>query len=398
MTGAVRSRWAVVIAYACVAAMTQVLWVTFAPVTTEAAAHYGVSTGAVGWLAQVFPLAYVVLAVPAGLALDRWFRAALLAGALLSAAGALLRVAGDGYGWALLGQVVIALGQPLVLNAITGVVTRYLAEEDRPVGIAVGSAGTFAGLIAGFALGAVLAHSVRGLLLVQAVLAVAVAVALALALRAPGSLPAGPVGSAAGGWAALRAAWSDRYLRRLCAVVLVPFGAFVALTTWVQPLLEPAGVPESAAALMLVVDVVAGVAGCAVLPVWAARRDRRLPLLAAGVLVTAAACLVLALAPGVVTGFVALTVVGAALLPALPVVLELTERRAGAAEGTAAGLVWLSGNLGGLLVAVVVGLLVGHPGAAFVVLAAVTLLALPLLAAFARTAAAEGARETAATR
>ena len=40
--------------------------VTFAPVTTEAAQHYGVSEDAIGWLAQIFPLLYVVLAIPAG--------------------------------------------------------------------------------------------------------------------------------------------------------------------------------------------------------------------------------------------------------------------------------------------------------------------------------------------
>jgi hypothetical protein len=51
-------------------------------VTTVAAARYGVSESAIGWLAQVFPLIYVVLAIPCGLILDRWFRAGLIAGAV----------------------------------------------------------------------------------------------------------------------------------------------------------------------------------------------------------------------------------------------------------------------------------------------------------------------------
>ena len=61
---------------------------TYAPVTTVAARHFGVSETAVGWLANIFPLLYVVLAIPAGMLLDRWFRAALLAGAVLTAVGA----------------------------------------------------------------------------------------------------------------------------------------------------------------------------------------------------------------------------------------------------------------------------------------------------------------------
>ena len=63
-----------VVAYALVCAATQVLWLTYAAITTETARRYGVSVGAVGWLAEIFPLLYVALAIPAGILLDRWFR------------------------------------------------------------------------------------------------------------------------------------------------------------------------------------------------------------------------------------------------------------------------------------------------------------------------------------
>jgi hypothetical protein len=46
---------------------------------------------------------------------------------------------------------------------------------------------------------------------------------------------------------------------------------------------------------------------------------------------------------------------------------------------SATALLWLAGNLGGLLVAVVVGGLVDHPNVAFLLLAAVALSALPLV-------------------
>ena len=65
------SGWPLVLSYAAVAGSSQLLWLTYAPVTTAAADHYGVSVTAIGWLANVFPLLYVALAVPAGLALDR---------------------------------------------------------------------------------------------------------------------------------------------------------------------------------------------------------------------------------------------------------------------------------------------------------------------------------------
>jgi predicted MFS family arabinose efflux permease len=126
-----RSRWSVIVAFALVGAATQLVWLNFAGVTTVAAERYDVSENAIGWLAQVFPLLYVVLAIPAGLILDRWFRSGLLVGAVLTAIGAVLRLIGDDYSWLLIGQIVASVAQPLVLNAVTGITGRYLAEKDH---------------------------------------------------------------------------------------------------------------------------------------------------------------------------------------------------------------------------------------------------------------------------
>ena len=65
------------------------------------------------------------------------------------------------------------------------------------------------------------------------------------------------------------------------------------------------------------------------------------------------------------------------MLAALPVMLELTERRMGASGGVATGIILLIGNAGGLLVAIVVGALVDLPALAFLALAGVILLGLP---------------------
>ena len=92
--GSAAAGWLVVAAYGFLAAATQMLWLTYAAITTDTAKRYGVSVDAVGWLAEIFPLLYVVLAIPAGALLDRWFRPSLVLGGLLVAAGGLLRLGG----------------------------------------------------------------------------------------------------------------------------------------------------------------------------------------------------------------------------------------------------------------------------------------------------------------
>ncbi len=56
----------------------------------------------------------------------------------------------------------------------------------------------------------------------------------------------------------------------------------------------------------------------------------------------------------------------------------MAERHTGAAEGTAAGLIWMTGNLGGLVVAGLTGLLVDRPALAFALCAATTILGVTL--------------------
>jgi predicted MFS family arabinose efflux permease len=371
-----RSRWSVIFAFALVGAATQLVWLNFAGVTTVAAERYDVSENAIGWLAQVFPLLYVVLAIPAGLILDRWFRSGLLVGAVLTAIGAVLRLIGDDYSWLLIGQIVASVAQPLVLNAVTGITGRYLAEKDRPTGIAAGTASIFAGMVIAFLLAAVLADGdqLPTLLAVTAVFSVLAAVVLLVALRKPGEHRVERRRPDRG---ALQVAWGDPLIRRLCLLAIFPFGVFVAMTTFAQALLEPAGVSGGTASTILLVNVVAGVIGSAVVPVIVVRHRAESSLLVASLVVTALACTALALLPGVVVGFVAITVIGFLLLPALPIVLELVERRTGEAEGTGAGLIWMAGNLGGLLTAVAVGLLVDRPLQAFLVMAVVALIAVP---------------------
>jgi len=372
-----QANWQVIIAYSLVCAATQVLWLTYAAITTETAKRYGVSVGAVGWLAEIFPLLYVVLAIPAGILLDRWFRPVLAAGGGLVALGGLMRLGGETFVWAMAGQIIVAVAQPIVLSAVSKLAGEYLPAEQRATGIAVGSAGTFVGILLALVLGPTLgAHGqIERLLVVEAILAVIPAVALTIALRRPGE--AGEERAAIEGSAA-RALWALPPIRTLCGLVFVGFGIFVALATWLQTLLAPEGVSETAAGGLLFAMVLAGTVACAVLPPLVARREAERGFMRVAVLVGCFGCVALGVAPWLGARALAMVAMGLVLLPALPIILTAAEQLAGSAAGTAGAIVWMAGNLGGLLVALLVQVLVHHPLAAFLAMAAVSLLGLPL--------------------
>jgi cyanate permease len=161
--------------------------------------------------------------------------------------------------------------------------------------------------------------------------------------------------------------------------MFVGVGVFVAVSTYLQPILHHDRISSTAAGLMLAGMLLAGVAGCAITPPIVARRRAQRGYLTLAVVCVAIAMSLMAIAHAVAAfDFVAIAAVGFLLLAALPVILELTERRMGGAGGVATGILLLMGNLGGLLVAVAVGLVSATPVAAFLLLSGVALCGLPI--------------------
>ena len=69
------------------------------------------------------------------------------------ATGGLLRLGGQTFAWAMAGQLAVAVAQPVILSAVSKLAGDYLPADQRPAGIAVGSAGSFAGMLFALILG-----------------------------------------------------------------------------------------------------------------------------------------------------------------------------------------------------------------------------------------------------
>ena len=228
----------------------------------------------------------------------------------------------DSYGWVLAGQVVLSVGQPLVLNATTKVAARWFPATERTRAIAVGSGAQFLGiLIAATTAGALMDAGGLALLLgVHAALATAAAIALvvALALVPPAfAADAGPAPSLS--W--LR---HDRLLLKLAAMLFVGVGLFNALATWLDPILEDLGM-AGAGGLVIATTTIAGLVGTAVLPDLAARRDRRRTVLLTTTVLAVVTFPLVAVLPSLWLVVAALAVVGFFLLAGLPIALGLVR-------------------------------------------------------------------------
>ncbi len=353
------NRWVILAGFALLTACTQWLWLAYAPITTQTHQLMGVSEGAVGDLAGIFPLIYVILALPAGRWLDVRFGRALSLGAVLTGAGGLLRLAGPtSYGWAIAGQLVTAIGQPFVLNSITKVAARYFPARERTSAVSIGSVALYAGILAAVLSGEPLlrAGGLTLLLRVQATVAVVAALWVLAAVRAPAVFPGDPSVAVSLRW--LR---GDRFMWMLAGLLFVGMGVFNAVATWLDSILTHFGHGGASGALIAVMTV-GGTAGGALLPGIVARRDQRRGMLEIAVVVTGVALAVIAAVHAPVFGGVALFAAGFFLLAGLPVVLDWSELHAGPERaGGAAGFLLLAGNLGGVVLVLIIQAALGNP-------------------------------------
>jgi MFS family permease len=387
------SRWAILGGYALLAACTQMLWLTFAAVDTQTAALMHVAVGTVGDLAAIFPFVYIVLALPTGRWLDLRFGQALGVGALLTGGGALVRlVSPSSFGWQLAGQLVIAAGQPLVLNSITKVAARYFPPSERAAAISIGTAALFIGILAAvLSAGPLLAAGGLPLLLgVQAGPAVVSAVLVLITFRTLPSFPDDPSATVSLRWLA-----NDRFMWTLAGLVFIGMGTYNAIATWLQPLLNHFGEGAGAGTLVAVLTF-AGVLGAAVLPSAVAARDKRRALLLAALGMSAVAFTAMAFSANYIWLGVWMFAEGFLLLASLPVVLEWSELHAGPErQGAAVGFLMMAGNLGGLVLVLVVQAVIGNPYLSLGAMAVVALLGLPValrLPSSARTQVGVGSR------
>lgn len=375
-TRASAGRWAVLGAYALLAACTQLLWLTFAAIDTRSARVMHVDVGLVGDLAAVFPFVYIVLALPTGRWLDKRFGQALATGAVLTGAGAVLRVLdAQSFAWQMAGQVVIATGQPLVLNSINKVAARYFAPHERATAISIGTAALFVGILAAVLMAVPLfdAGGLPLLLASQAGIAVAAAVVVLVALRTPPAFPDNPSAVVS-----LRWLLHDRFMWTLAALVFIGMGTYNAVATWLQPILDRFHEGDAAGNLIAVLTF-AGVLGAAVIPTAAARSGRRRLALLTAIVVTAAAFGAIAAVHNVVWMGVWLFGAGFVLLAALPIVLDWSDIHSGPErQGAAVGFLLMAGNLGGLVLVLAVQAVIANSYLALGVLAIIAMLGVPV--------------------
>ena len=335
-----------------VTAMNQLLWISFAPVTGEAAAFYGVSNLAIGLLSLVFMVVFIVVSIPASWILDTYgIRLGVGIGAVLTGGFGLLRgfLAKD-YTGVLISQIGIAVGQPFILNAIAKVSGRWFAVRERATATGLGSLAMYAGIFAGLALTPVLVvrTSLPTALLVYGAAAASSAVLFLLFSRERPPHPVGPEERSLV-FDGVRSMLHNRGFLILLALFFIGLGAFNAVTTWIEDIVRPRGFSVEQAGLAGGMMVVGGIVGALIIPALSDRVRRRVPFILLALAGSLPGLLGVTYATGYGLLLASSFALGAFLLSSGPLGFQYAaEITHPAPEGTSSGLLLLAGQVSGI--------------------------------------------------
>lgn len=350
-----RFRWTILSIYMFLVAVNQMLWITFAPITSDATRYYGVSDIWIGILSMCFMIVFVVFSIPASWIIDKYgIRVGVGIGAAFTGVFGLLRgLVTTNFELLLMAQVGIAIGQPFILNAITKFAARWFPIEERATAAGLGSLAMYVGILAGMILTPylIIGSGIGGMLYIYGIIAmVAAVIFVVFAKEGPPTAPCRPDQEERSlVFDGIKNIFKVRDFNWLMFIFFIGLGVFNCVTTWIENILNPRGFSNTQAGITGGLMIAGGILGALVIPILSDHYRKRTPF----IIIALAGATISLVGITFATSYWLLLVSGAGLgfflLSSGPIGFQYgAEITYPTSEGTSNGMLLLMGQISGI--------------------------------------------------
>jgi len=278
-------RWVVLLAFMFIAAMTQLLWITFAPITSAAAQFYATSDLMIGFLSMSFMIIFIIMVIPSAWVIDTYgFSVAVSIGAVITAVFALSRgIFASNFTIVFSSQMGIAIGQPFVVGSITKLAARWFPVNERATAAGLGTLAIYLGILVAMLLTPYLTinHGLKGMLMIYGVIAAISASAFVLIAREhPPTLPC-LIGQEARSlmFDGLKKMLKQKDFILLMVIFFIGLGMFNGVSTWIENIVRARGFSISQAGVLGGLMLIGGILGAIILPIFSDKYRKRKPFM-----------------------------------------------------------------------------------------------------------------------
>lgn len=345
-------RWVVLGVFVFINITIQMLWITYAPITSLAASYYHTSDLNIGLLSMVFMIAFIPLSIPVSWLIDTYgYRLAVSIGAILMGIFGVARgLAGDNYGLVMASSIGIAIAQPFLLNAWTTVPAKWFSMDERATVVGLITLGNLLGTGIGMVVPPIMVEGGMSIANLQLIFGAIAAFSSILFIILSREKPPTPPCKAGQEERALMLDGLKHALKikSFWFYLLISFaglGIFNGVTTWVEKIIQPRGFTPTDAGTLGALMLVGGVLGAVILPAFSDKAGKRKPYLLLGILLAIPGMLGLIYARAVWLLFASAFEMGFFLVSVNPIGMQYAaEVTQPTPEGTSNGLIQLFGQ------------------------------------------------------
>ncbi|MHA1720255.1 MAG: MFS transporter [Promethearchaeota archaeon] len=336
--------------------MTQIMWITFAPISKDIESFYGISENMVVWaLTGSFMIAYIPVNFPACWLIDKFgLKWGVGIGVMITGIFGLIRgIFANNFIIVLISQIMCAIGQPFVLNAFTKLAANWFPEKEKATASGLGTISMFFGIIIGMMLPEILNIGNNPKIIPNLLLGYGIAGVLGMILYLVfiKDKPENPPNAYADKTkvlvtTGLKDMFKIKDFNYLLLILFFCLGSFNAITTVIDYLFDPTLDSGIISGMM----IIGGVLGAIILSTISDAKHKRKIFLILALVITTPLNIALALVSNATILYIVSLVYGFFLVSALPIGLTYgAEITYPAPEESSNGLLMMLGQIGGII-------------------------------------------------
>jgi predicted MFS family arabinose efflux permease len=343
-------KWLTLILFAMVALVSQMLWLNFASIGPSLQKMYGVDEFTATLPVFVFPLFYVLLSINAGALIDKkGYKKIITFGCILMCLGSLVRIA-DNFWIMFIGQCIIAISQPYIINGINKLVADWFDEKDAGGAVGLGTAGMFLGMLLG--VGATIpiieATNYQTMNIIMAVICIVFCLLFMVVVKEKNKSLAG---TSVGGLKDYGQLLKNKNILVINVLSFLSLGFFNGLFSSISFILGEQGLTEEQSSMVGAALIGAGILGAFIIPMISDKIGKRKVFMIIAAIGATFICYPLMMGGDYMMALLLAAAMGIIFLPGYAILLTCGEEEAGKSKaGASTGLIMLSGNLGGVVV------------------------------------------------
>jgi len=349
-------RWIILIVFMLVNISSQILWITYGPVTLGAMAYYGVGESEILFLSTIFMIVYIPVTFITSWFINKYgFKIGVGLGALINGIFGFLRFfAGPNYFLILFFSIMISISQPFFLNSVTLLSANWFPESERTTATGLSVISQLLGIALGMVLTPILViiFSFEAMLFIYGLFSLIVGILFVILTKdnpsTKSSIKVSKEDIMEKG--SLKQLLSNKLFWIVNIIFFVGLGAFNMVSTYIELIVAPRGLTPIEAGNLGGIMLLGGIAGAIIMSVLSDKLHKRTLLIKFSLLATVIAFFAISYADNVFILYILGFLLGFGLLSVGPILLEYTvEITVPIPEATSNGILMTVGAIGGII-------------------------------------------------